>query len=300
MGYKLTGDTRRTVVVTGVSSGIGRAICKFLVKQNVKVFGSVRAAKDGDDLTEELGRDFQPLLFDVCDRAAIAQNRNRVADHLDGGVLTALINNAGLAQFGPQEFVDDREFEHVVSVNLFGPRNVTNAFLPLLRRHASNQGGATGSHSSPRKIINISSLSGILNTPMNGTYCISKHALESMGEIYRRELIADGVDVVSIRSGPIQSEIWNKNLQTAPDYEHEPYNEMSRTARTIMRDAQATAMPAEVIAKLIWDIIEGRRRRTAYALGEGALMSRLLSSDFMPNRLADWLIDRKLRPGRSH
>lgn len=283
---------KRTVVVTGVSSGIGRAICTFLVQQNVTVFGSVRAAEDGKDLFEELGRDFNPLLFDVCDRAAIADNRNRVCDHLDGGKLTALINNAGLAQFGPQECVDDREFEHVVSVNLFGTRNVTNAFLPLLRSDVAV--------SSPGKIINISSLSGILNTPMNGTYCISKHALESMGEIYRRELIADGIDVVSIRSGPIQSQIWNKNLASTPDYNHEPYDEMSRAAQSIMRDAQVTALPAEVIAKLVWDIIEGRKRGTAYALGQGAWVSRLLSFDLMPKRLADWLIDRKLRPGRSY
>lgn len=296
----MTGSTRRTVVVTGVSSGIGRAICKFLVQQKMTVFGSVRVAKDGDELVEELGSDFHPLTFDVCDQAAIAQSRDRVSDHLNGQTLTGLINNAGLAQFGPQEFVDDREFEHVVSVNLFGTRNVTNAFLPLLRRNAPDLRGATTSHSPPGKIINISSLSGILNTPMNGTYCISKHALESMGEIYRRELIADGIDVVSIRSGPIQSEIWNKNLKPAPDYNIESYNEMSRTARTIMRDAQATALPAEVIAKLVWEIIEGRRRRTAYAVGQGALMSRLLSSDLMPTRLADWLIDRRLRPTRSH
>ncbi len=295
----MTGDTRRTVVVTGVSSGIGRAICKFLVQQKLTVFGSVRVAKDGDDLAEELGGNFYPLVFDLCDPAAIAKSRDRVSNHLDDGVLTALINNAGLAQFGPQEFVDDREFEQVVSVNLFGTRNVNNAFLPLLRCRALGFESAAQSRRSPGKIINISSLSGILNTPMNGTYCISKHALESMGEIYRRELIADGIDVVSIRSGPIQSEIWNKNLKPTPVYEVESYNEMSRTSQTIMRDAQANALPADVIAKFVWDIIEGRRRRTAYALGQGALMSRLLSSDLMPARLADWLIDRKLRPTRS-
>ena len=85
-------------------------------------------------------------------------------------------------------------------VNLIGTRIVTNAFLPLLRHDDRLQSG---------QIINISSLSGILNTPMNGAYCVAKHALESLGEIYRRELLPDGIDVVSIRSGPVQSEIWN-------------------------------------------------------------------------------------------
>jgi hypothetical protein len=100
------------------------------------------------------------------------------------------------------------------------------------------------------KIINISSLSGILNTPMNGADCKLQACIGSSG-------------------GNI-------------------------SPRTIMLKAQAVALPAEVIAKLVQEIIEGRRRRTAYAFGQGALMSRFLSSDFMPKRLADWLIDRKV------
>ena len=269
------------------------------MKKGFVVFGSVRSTEVADELAKEFGPDFFPLVFDVLDVGSISESRDRVRDHLDDRNLVALVNNAGLAQFGPLELVDDGEFAHVVSVNLFGTRNVTNAFIPLLRRPAASAPDRSVVRAEKAgKIINISSLSGILNTPMNGTYCISKHALESLGETYRRELLADGIDVVSIRSGPIQSEIWTKNLKQKLDYEHQPYRQMSQTAQCVMSNAQATALPADVVAELVWDIIEGRCRRTAYGLGQGALISRLLSSDLMPKRLADWLIDRKLRPAR--
>ena len=277
----------RTAVVTGVSSGIGRGICKYLVDRGYTVFGSVRAAVTGDQLAAQLGVGFYPLVFDVCDREAIRDGFERVSEYLGARPLSALVNNAGLAQFGPLELVDDLEFEDVVAVSVLGTRNVTNAFLPLLRsdpRHTMK----------PGKIVNISSLSGIVNTPMNGPYCIAKHALESLSEIYRRELLADRIDVVAIRSGPIQSQIWAKNVRTAPMYEHPTYDAMSQTAQSIMQHAQATALPAEVIAKLVWEIIEGRRRRTAYHVGKGALFAQVLSSPLFPKRLADWLIHQKL------
>ena len=285
----MASECPKSLVITGVSSGIGYAMSKYFVERGFVVFGSVRDTGTGSRIREELGDRFHPLLFDVCDKRAVLEGRDIVREHLSGTPVTALVNNAGLALFGPVELIDDNAFAHVLTVSVMGTRNVTNAFLPLLR--APNDRAARAG-----KIINISSLSGILNTPMNGAYCISKHALESLGETYRRELKADAIDVVSIRSGPIQSEIWAKNLIEAPDYANEAYNEMSRNAQTIMSSAQASALPADVIAQLVLGIVEGRRRRTSYALGAGAFMARLLASDLMPARLADWLIDRKLRP----
>lgn len=278
--------TGKNVVVTGVSSGIGKGIARFLASKAYRVFGSVRKEADAADLRADFDGLIQPLVFDVCDGDAVRESAAFVRDAIGDEPLCALVNNAGLALFGPLEHIADDAFEHIMRVNVLGARVVTNAFLPLLRK--DSKGAA------PAKIINISSLSGIFNTPMNGAYCVSKHAMESLGEIYRRELYATNVDVVSIRSGPIQSEIWRKNLDDEVQYDGTIYEGLARSSQAIMRGAQKNALPAEMIAQLVWDIIEGRKKRTGYDLGKGAGLSRLLSASFMPKRLVDGLINRSL------
>ena len=279
-----------SVVVTGVSSGIGEAIARYLLHSGYKVFGSVRKREDADRLKDSMGDRFLPMLFDVRDIDAIRQEATQVADSLNGRPLTALVNNAGLAAFGPMELLDDKQFNDIIAVNLIGVRNVTNAFLPLLRKTVV-QGSQT--HKKPGKIVNISSLSGILNTPMNGAYCVSKHALESLNEIYRRELLSSGINVFTIRSGPIQSKIWVKNSQSLPPYENPDYQRMRENAQAIMDDAASKAIPASVIAELVHGIIENRKRKLSYEIGRGAVGAKLLSS-WIPTRLADRLINRTL------
>ncbi len=289
-------NNKPAVVVTGVSSGIGLAIARRLCEHGYVIFGSVRSDEAAKRIGDDLGERFRALVFDVTDRAAVSQARRVVDETLGERGLSALVNNAGLGLFGPLEHLDDEKFEDIIGVNLFGARNVTNAFLPLLRRRsdARDQVGRLDATGSPRKIINISSLSGILNTPMNGAYCVSKHALESLGETYRRELMPFGIDVVSIRSGPIESEIWNKNIAEDLPFQDTPYAQVAMRVQGIMRKAQReSALPADVIAKLVQDIIEGRKRRTAYELGEGSKTSIVLSR-YLPTRMADRLIHNAL------
>lgn len=285
-----TFGSRPTVVVTGVSSGIGKALVNLLATSGYDVFGSVRKPEDADALSNELGDQFHRMVFDVRNREDIQKAAKNVEAHLKGRTLRGLINNAGLAAIGPLECLGDESFETSIAVNLLGVRNVTNAFLPMLRGTSSD---------APGKIVNISSLSGILNTPMNGAYCVSKHALESLGEVYRRELMPAGIDVVSIRSGPIQSEIWNKSEPEESAYADPAYQQMAHNARQIMHHAEEDALPASVIAETVDDILQGRKKRTAYHLSKGAWISRVLAA--MPDRWADRLIMGSLmkpnRPG---
>lgn len=282
----------RAVVVTGVSSGIGETIARYLMNSGYRVFGSVRNSADADPLVQSHEELFCPLVFDVRDREAVTVAAQLTAAKLWGQPLAALVNNAGLALFGPMECLDDQNFESTVAVNLFGTRNVTNAFLPYLRG-SKQHGGAMSASPTAGKIINISSLSGILNTPMNGAYCVSKHAVESLGEIYRRELLRSGIDVCSIRSGPIQSEIWTKNLEAAQVYKNADYTRMSGNAQAIMQNAARSAIPASVIARLVQDIIENRKRKVAYEIGAGSRIAKVLSS-LVPARIADRLIGKAL------
>lgn len=275
----------QNIVITGVSSGIGKETARCLAKHGYRVFGSVRKMQDAEPLAAELGSQFHPMLFDVCDARSLIDAAAQVLKTLDGQPLSAIINNAGLALFGPVELLGDEAFEHIMKVNVIGTRLVTNAFLPVMRANT---------HTQPRKIINISSLSGIFNTPMNGAYCVSKHAMESLGEIYRRELLSENIDVVSIRSGPIQTEIWRKNIDETAPYAGTMYEQAAQKTQRILQQAKKNALPPSVIAELTLDIIEGRKNKLSYHVGDGANISRILSSSLMPKRLADRLIHKAL------
>ncbi len=276
----------KNIVVTGVSSGIGQETARCLANQGYRVFGSVRKLADGKILEDDLGDRFHTLVFDVCDSESVATAAKNVSEVVKDDGLNAVVNNAGLALFGPVELIDDDAFEHIIKVNVLGTRLVTNAFIPLLRKGNSEQ--------SRSKIVNISSLSGIFNTPMNGAYCISKHAMESLGEIYRRELFGEKIDVISIRSGPIQSEIWRKNIDATSTYEDSAYANMAEKTHKIMEHAKKSALPPSVIAELVLGVVEGHKKKLSYHVGEGALISRIMSSTLMPKRLADRLIHNAL------
>ena len=272
----------KNIVVTGVSSGIGQEMARCLARKGYRVFGSVRKPADSQLLESELGERFHTLVFDVCDTPSIQEAAEQVSKIVGDDGISSIVNNAGLALFGPVELLDNEAFEHIMKVNVLGTRFVTNAFLPALRKGNAKERGA--------KIINISSLSGIFNTPMNGAYCVSKHGMESLGEIYRRELFGEGIDVVSIRSGPIQSEIWRKNLDASKAYEDTLYAKMAKRTHGIMEHAKKSALPPLVIADLVLDIIEGRKKKLSYHVGQGARVSQIFSSSLMPKRLADKLI----------
>lgn len=272
----------RNIVVTGVSSGIGKAICKILIEEGYRVFGSVRNAKDAQTLNDTFPVRFEPMIFDVCDRASIETEGKRVSALIGSDGIAGLVNNAGLAVFGPIELLDDAAFDHIMNVNVTGTRSVTNAFLPALRLGRD--------HFSKAHIINVSSLSGIFNTPMNGGYCISKHAMESLGEIYRRELLPENIDVVSIRSGPIATEIWRKNIEEAVPFSDTHYKNMAIKSHKIMKYAKKSALPPSVIAELVEGILDGRKKSLNYHCGQGRNIARIFSSSLMPKRLADRLI----------
>ena len=290
----MTARTQSSVVITGVSSGIGAATATFLSQHGYHVFGSVRKPDDAARLKESLGAALTPLIFDVCDARAVQAAAADVAEHLGNQPLRALVNNAGIAAFGPLECLDDGLFERSLQVNVAGTRLVTNAFLPLLRGDAAST-GKPGTHAGT--IINMSSLSGIVNTPVTGAYCVAKHALESLGEVYRRELLPQGIDVVSIRSGPVRSSIWEKNsAETASPCKHNLYDRLIAGALRSKQGAQQSAIPGEEIAALILDILQGRKHRSHYEVSKGAIAARLMT--YLPERWLDRvLVHAMSRPG---
>src|SRR6266498_1580092 len=196
----------QSVVVTGVSTGIGWGITKILIQRGFPVFGSVRKTQDAERLTKEFGEGFVPLIFDVTDEAAVQAAARQVRDQLNGETLFGLVNNAGIAIPGPLMHLPTDDFRHQIEVNLVSVLIVTKAFLPLL-------GTDRSLHGKPGRIINISSVGGKAGGPFLGAYAVSKHELEEFSESLRRELMLYGIDVIIVGPGAVATPIWDKAEQ---------------------------------------------------------------------------------------
>ena len=149
----------KSVVVTGVSTGIGRACVKVLAANGFRVFGSVLDPLDADRLSQEFGENFSPLVFDVTDRTAVAAGARQVETALRGETLSGLVNNAGIAVPGPLLYLKIEDFERQIAVNLAGHLIVTQAFAPFLGVVRSLKGP-------PGRIVMITSLGGKIALPL--------------------------------------------------------------------------------------------------------------------------------------
>lgn len=196
----------QSVVVTGVSSGIGWGTAKVLLQHGFRVFGSVRSQKDADRLSAEWGGAFTPLLFDITDEQAVRQAAATVREHLQDQTLFGLVNNAGIAVPAPLIYQPISDYRHQLEVNLIGPLIVTQAFVDLLGADHQRSGH-------PGRIVNISSIGGKIAGPFLGAYHVSKFGLEGFSDSLRRELLIHGIDVIVIGPGSVATSIWDKAEQ---------------------------------------------------------------------------------------
>ena len=277
----------KSIVITGVSSGIGYDAVRHFVSVGYQVFGSVRKQEDQQRLESDFPERFKCFLFDVSDRDAIQVAADEIQNLLAGKLLTCLFNNAGVALAGPMQLVDGDAFDQQLLVNVSGTRNVINAFLPMLGASLDRPADLK-----PGKIVNNSSISGVINTPVNGSYCVAKHAIESLGEVYRRELMMYGIDVVSVQSGPIQSQIWNKTHGVLDEFMDTDYGPMIRETEAIMEAAQKDAQPPVVFTRLVQKIIESPNPKTAYVIHKQRWQISLMR--WLPKRWLDRQMHKKL------
>ncbi|CAI8155959.1 MAG: Putative oxidoreductase SadH [Bacteroidota bacterium] len=278
------------IVITGVSTGIGRDALSLLHKKGYNIFGSVRKEADAKKLSESYPERFTPLIFDVQNHDEVVKAAKVVFETCD--VLHALINNAGIAVPGPLQHMSEKDFERQLDINLKSVRRITNLFLPLL-------GAAPNFKNVPGRIINISSISGLFNSPFNGAYSISKHALESMTDVYRRELRRYNIKVVAIEPGPIQTAIWQKSLNSMDKYSHTDYNDVLQKANMMIEKSENAALPVSQISNLILKCLTTRNPKTRYIVHKNKLLFKLLAY-YLPDRLVDWFIHRTLTRGNRH
>lgn len=273
-------DNKKTVVITGVSTGIGHGITRVLIDAGWQVFGSVRKQADADKLRAEFGANFEPLLFDVTDEAAVAAAAAQVRSALNGHTLDALINNAGVVFAGPLLLQPVAEFRSQIEINLVGTHIVTQAFAPLLGIDKTLS-GARG------RIVNISSVAGKLTAPMMGAYAASKHGMEAYSDGLRRELKMYGIDVIIVNPGSIRSKVIDKNDQTAQIYAGSDYaNSIKAFLQVMHGDHDARGYTPEYAGRIILNALTTAKPKLRYAIVPNAFQNWVMPQ-LMPTRMID-------------
>ncbi|MFT7287273.1 MAG: NAD(P)-dependent dehydrogenase (short-subunit alcohol dehydrogenase family) [Halieaceae bacterium] len=269
----------KTVVITGVSTGIGHAAAGILIRRGFRVFGSVRKQADGDRVKAELGEHFEPLIFDVTSESGIAEAADTVRQALHGETLAGLVNNAGIAVSGPLLEVPTQDYRQQLEVNLVGPFLVTRAFAPLLGADASLSG-------TPGRIVNISSVAGIRAMPFLGPYAASKFGLEGYSEALRRELMLFGIDVIVIGPGPVKTAIWDKAEEVDISlYDNSPYRKILERFQKVFISQGREGYPAERLGELIHTALTTAKPKVRYAAVKGRVMEKLVMQLASPRAL---------------
>lgn len=275
-----------SVVVTGVSTGIGWGCLKVLTASGFRVFGSVRSQADADRLSKEFGSNFTPLIFDVTDEAAVGKGARQVEAALGGETLLGLVNNAGIAVPGPLLDLKIEAFQHQLAVNLVGPLLVTQAFAPLLGVDRSRQG-------SPGRIVMISSVGGKNAAPFIGAYCASKFGLEGMSESLRRELMTFGIDVIVIAPGTVATPIWDKadalDLDQLATKEYAP--PLAKLKNYMVANGYK-GLPPERIGEVVKSALIAARPKTRYTVTPDPIQNFLALT--LPKRMVDAAIAKRL------
>jgi len=276
----------RSVLVTGASTGIGRATALRLDGSGWRVFAGVRKEADAESLRGEASPNLVPVILDVTDPEQIAAAAESIERETDGGRLDGLVNNAGVAVPGPLETIPLEDLRHQLEVNLIAYVAVTQAMLPLVRR-------AEG------RIVFLASIGGRIAFPFGGPYHASKFATEAIGDVFRQELRPWGIEVAIIEPGSIDTPIWGRGQDKAAEIEARSprtnllYGAAIAKFRKVIEDTAERGIPPEKVAKAISHALESKRPKTRYLVGLDAKAQARIQP-FIPTRLFDRIVARQL------
>ena len=277
----------RGVLITGCSTGIGRATALRLDGRGWRVYAGVRKDEDAEALGRDGSDRLVPLIVDVADGPSIELAAERVRDECPGG-LDGLVNNAGVAYSGPLEYVPLDDFRKQLEVNLVGHLAMIQAMLGSLRT-------ARG------RIVNITSIGGIVATPFFGPYNASKFALEALSDCLRVELQPWGIETIVIEPGSVATEIWESGGENArrtvegmaPEA-HELYGDAIEATARVAADTGARGIPPDDVAATIERALTATRPRARYLVGRDAKMMAG-ASRALPAKVYHRLVARPLK-----
>jgi NAD(P)-dependent dehydrogenase (short-subunit alcohol dehydrogenase family) len=276
-------------LITGASTGIGRATALRLAASGWTVLAGVREEAAGDRLLEEsraAGR-LIPLVVDVTDASQVAEAAEQVREQAARsgvsarGGLDALVNNAGIGIGGPLELVSADDLRRQFDVNVFAQVAVTQAMLPALRV-------ARG------RIVFVSSIGGRVAMAFTAPYAASKHAIEALGDALRVELRSSGVRVALVEPGSVATPIWDKSRAEAdrvviPPELQDVYGRIPAAMDKVLEDTARRGVPPERVAETIERALTSPRMKARYVVGTDAkamLIVKRLLPDLVFDRVA--------------
>ncbi len=262
--------TNKTALITGCSSGIGRATAEYFLDEDWTVYATTRNEEDIADLAD---RGCRTDTLDVTNDDDVARVVDRIDD--EQGELDCLVNNAGYGLYGPLEDVPVETLHQQFDVNVYGPHRLTRAALPLLRE-------AEGT------VCNISSVQGRLSMPGAGAYSGSKFALEAMSDALRAEVDAFDIDVVLVQPGPVntgfQQRAGDEVDSLIPGREYDWVYDSIEDAITVSGSLPIAVEPGEVAAT-IHDAASVADPKPRYPVGP--LTGLAVYTRFLPDSVRD-------------
>ena len=273
----------KTVLITGCSSGIGRALCEKYLANDFYVYASARNINSLDDLAEHAN--LTKLTLDVNSNSSM---RNAIA-HIqqDNKSLDVLINNAGYAAMGPLADMPLDDLRAQFETNVFAPMELTKACLPLLMaKQKLNKNDFA-------QVVNIGSVSGITTTPFSGAYCATKAALHSLSDAQRMELAPFGIHVITVQPGAIESKFGDNSLSNVlkritPDSLYAPLKEAIQARATASQDNPTPA--AEFADILVEQLLN--KPKPVIRIGNGSFGLPLLKR-WLPVAILDKILSKK-------
>jgi NAD(P)-dependent dehydrogenase (short-subunit alcohol dehydrogenase family) len=260
------------VLITGVSSGIGRETAQLLAQRGARVFGTVRDLGRADPIAK-----VELVLMDVTDDKSVRDGAESVLKN--AGKIDILINNAGISIAGGLEETSIEEARQLFETNFFGVLRVIQAVLPSMRQHGYG------------RIVNMSSMLGVLPGPYRGMYVASKHALEGYTKTLDHEVRTFGIRAALVEPVYTRTKITTneKNVQTAIP----AYAQQKQRVTEIIEKEIANGDDPHAVAEVVYDAVTARSPRLHYPVGEGVMLSRL--HRFVPPRMFDSIFRKRFQ-----
>lgn len=267
----------QAVLVTGASSGIGYDIAQSLVAAGYIVFAGYRKEEDKPSL-EAIGT--TPVKIDITNFQDVQQASELVVkmlndSHFKANTLRAIVNNAGISSGGPCETLSVKDYKHHFDVNFFAHIQVTQTFLPLLRRHQENYKNTTFNNQA--RIINITSMAAKIAQPFMSSYSATKHSLEVYTQCLRYELEPYGIFASSILPGAVKSKIWDKSSDVfdsimASDNPADKafYHEKVPKFKKLADEHKHKAIDPKYVSNAVLHCLNSKKPKGSYHIGRDA------------------------------
>lgn len=264
-----TPSTKKVVLITGASSGIGKSIAVFLSEKGYKVYGTSRNTNKENILP------FTMISLDVLKKETIQKAISLIIEK--EGRLDVLINNAGMGITGPVEDTPTDEMRRVFDTNFFGAIDLMKAVLPTMRAQKSGL------------IINITSIAGYMGLPFRGGYSASKGALELITEAVNMEVKQFGIDVVNVSPGDFATNIAAGRYHT-PVFENSAYKKSYQENLDLMNTHVNAGMNPLAMAKKVHQIINTKNPKIHYKVGNFMEKFSIVLKRILPDKVYEKLL----------